>query len=110
MVMATNDSAMSWTSGEPTCIALRAREVANPVQTPTVSTSPWENLMTSSTPKNSVNPTETSAYITPSMSPLIRYWSAMSTPSTPYTQLFAQLALAGAVVAVLPDYPLAVLD
>src|SRR5260370_7340761 len=65
--------------------------------------------MTSSTPKNSVNPTATSAYITPSMSPLIRYWSAMSTPSTPYTQLFAQFALAGAVVAVFPDYPLAVL-
>src|SRR5262249_18820982 len=34
------------------------------------------------TPKKSVNPTATKAYITPSMSPLIRYWSAMSTPFT----------------------------
>jgi hypothetical protein len=31
--------------------------------------SPWEKWMTSSTPKNSVNPTATSAYITPSISP-----------------------------------------
>src|SRR5712664_3393322 len=37
--------------------------------------------MTSSTPKNSVNPTATRPYISPSIRPLTRYWpnSAMST-------------------------------
>src|SRR5262245_22289907 len=35
--------------------------------------------MTSSTPKNRVKPTATRAYMVPSMSPLIRYCSAIST-------------------------------
>src|SRR5262245_21277507 len=97
-------------SGDVTCAALSARKVANPVNTPTVSTSPCENLITSSTPKNSVKPTATRAYITPSINPLIRYCSPISMvpPSWPALSLL-QLALAGAVFAVLPDHPLAVL-
>src|SRR5262245_23824924 len=61
-------------SGDVTCAALSARKVAKPVNTPTVSTSPCENLITSSTPKNSVKPTATRPYIIPSISPLTRNW------------------------------------
>ena len=43
-------------------VTLMARYVASPVKAPTaISTSPCENLITSSTPKNSVNPTATMA-------------------------------------------------
>ena len=79
--MATSEMMMSWSQGEATCIALRPSQVANAVKAPTVSTSPCENLITSSTPKNSVKPTATRPYMIPSMSPLIRYWpnSVMST-------------------------------
>ena len=51
-------------------------KVASAVKAPTVSTSPCENLMTSSTPKNSVKPTATSAYIMPSISPFMVYWAS----------------------------------
>src|SRR6478752_3490278 len=75
--------------------------------------------MTSSTPKNKVKPTATSAYITPSISPFIRYCRAMSMwrsgvgwaksrQAHPPYGLF-QLALATRVFAVLPDQPLAIL-
>src|ERR1041385_4411262 len=47
--------------------------VASAVKAPTVSTSPCENLITSSTPKNKVKPTATSAYIMPSISPFMKY-------------------------------------
>jgi hypothetical protein len=50
-------------------------KVASAEKAPTVSTSPWLNLMTSSTPKNSVKPTATSAYIMPSISPFMTYWA-----------------------------------
>src|SRR5262245_37786239 len=91
--------------------------------------------MTSSTPKNRVKPTATRAYMVPSISPLIRYCRAMSTPSivarmersamrghlgrqrkpdcAPLNRATAasllELALARSVFAVLPDHPLAVL-
>src|SRR3569833_2277283 len=48
-------------------------KVASAANAPTVRTSPCENLMTSSTPKNSVKPTATSAYIMPSISPFMTY-------------------------------------
>ena len=48
-------------------------KVASAAKAPTVSTSPCENLITSSTPKNSVKPTATSAYIMPSISPFMTY-------------------------------------
>src|ERR1700674_4955422 len=38
--------------------------------------------MTSSTPKNSVKPTATSAYMTPSIAPLIRYWPRSETSTS----------------------------
>ena len=57
-------------------------KAASAVNAPTVSTSPCENLMTSSTPKNSVKPTATSAYIMPSISPFMTYW-AISPGSIP---------------------------
>src|SRR5581483_5081777 len=53
--------------------ALKPAKAASAVKAPTVSTSPCENLMTSSTPKNSVKPTATSAYIMPSISPFMTY-------------------------------------
>src|SRR5262245_52321707 len=55
---------------------VRPTKVASAVKAPTVSTSPCENLMTSSTPKNSVKPTATSAYIMPSISPFMMYWAS----------------------------------
>src|SRR3569833_2329106 len=48
-------------------------KVASAANAPTVRTSPCENLITSSTPKNSVKPTATSAYIMPSISPFMTY-------------------------------------
>jgi hypothetical protein len=47
--------------------------VARPVKAPTVSTSPWEKLIISMTPKKSVNPTATRAYIMPSIKPFMTY-------------------------------------
>ena len=54
-------------------------KVASAAKAPTVNTSPCENLMTSSTPKNSVKPTATSAYIMPSISPFMTYWASSPT-------------------------------
>src|SRR5215831_14514855 len=88
--------------------------------------------MTSSTPKKSVKPTATSAYIMPSISPFMTYWAsrpasiaeapapnfgriergtAGSVPSRAHTLLLPrQLALAGGVFAIVPLDELAVLD
>src|SRR5262249_45849276 len=104
--------------------------------------------MTSSTPKNSVNPTATKAYIMPSMSPFMTYWASSPASiailplkgavilrcearsaeprrmpratvlrgslrsllrTTEKVLLPGQLALAGGVLAVLPQHPFAVL-
>ena len=46
---------------DSTPIPCMPMKVASPANAPTMSTSPCENLITSSTPKNSVNPTATMA-------------------------------------------------
>src|SRR5512140_1352725 len=89
-----------------------------------MSTSPCENLMMSSTPKNSVKPTATSAYIMPSISPFMTYCanrprsmslglgneSGAARRAAPQGLLLArQLALARGVFAVVPLHELAVL-
>src|SRR5713226_10320235 len=73
--------------------------------------------MTSSTPKNSVNPTATSAYITPSIRPLKACWRSSSGGGIRRAERLSELlelqpgqgALAGGVLRVLPEHPLAVL-
>ncbi len=67
--VATSTTAAICSQGEVTPMASSPSQVLRPANAPTVSTSPWLNLMTSSTPKNSVNPTATRAYIMPSISP-----------------------------------------
>src|SRR5262245_58131864 len=111
---------------------VRPAKVASAVNAPTVRTSPCENLMTSSTPKKSVKPTATSAYIMPSISPFMTYWASRpasiaqapapnlgrvergtsgSVPSRAHTLLLPrQLALARGVFAIVPLDELAVLD
>src|SRR5690242_6915748 len=59
--------------GECRPIPVSPTKVASAVKAPTVKTSPCENLIMSSTPKNSVKPTATSAYIMPSISPFMTY-------------------------------------
>src|SRR5712691_7908094 len=78
LAVATITTAASWSHAESMPSARTPMNVASPAKAPTMSTSPWENLITSSTPKNSVNPTATMAYITPSIRPLATYW-----PRTP---------------------------
>ena len=56
-------------------VADRYAYVARPVNAPSMTVSPCENTMTLSTPKKRVKPTATSAYIMPSMSPLIMNWA-----------------------------------
>src|SRR5712692_2632476 len=72
--VATITTAASWSHAESIPAARAPMNVASPAKAPTMSTSPWENLITSSTPKNTVNPTATMAYITPSIRPLATYW------------------------------------
>src|SRR6185295_4690691 len=77
--------------------------VASATKAPTVSTSPWENLMTSSTPKKSVNPTATSAYIMPSISPFMTYWAispAVIADSDPYAPFVMAGPAEGRVPAI----------
>src|SRR5215510_9707381 len=117
--------AASSSAREPSPAVCNATKVASAVNAPTVSTSPCENLMTSSTPKNSVKPTATSAYIMPSISPFMAYCA--SSPAfivdpragrraarqhRPDRRLLLprQLALARRVFAVVPFDELAVLD
>src|SRR6185437_15390558 len=59
--------------GEPRPSAFNPTKAASAVNEPTVSTSPWANWITSSTPKNNVKPTATRAYIMPSISPFMMY-------------------------------------
>src|SRR5205085_9549594 len=74
----------------------------------------------SRTPKKSVNPTATSAYIIPSMAPFMTYCArsanviarsprAERADHTPRRSQPAQLALATRVLALLPEHPFAVL-
>src|SRR5262245_49446224 len=73
--------------------------------------------MTSSTPKNSVNPTAIKAYIMPSITPLNACWSNSSTGGIKALRLglpllefhTRQRPLPGCVLRVLPDHPLAIL-
>src|SRR6185369_14721198 len=115
--------------GELSPAARRPTKTASAVKAPTVSTSPCENLMTSSTPKNSVKPTATIAYIMPSISPFMTYCAnsprsigknyaggkrmrrvrARASPPRRMLLLARQLALAGGVLAVVPLDELAVL-
>ena len=69
--IASSSSGLDVIPAEPS-----ATKVASAAKAPTVRTSPWENLITSSTPKNSVKPTATSAYIMPSISPFMVYWAS----------------------------------
>src|SRR5712692_7860966 len=73
--------------------------------------------MTSSTPKNSVNPTATREYITPSIRPLKACWRSSSGGGIRRAERLSELlelqpgqgALAGGVFGVLPEHPFAVL-
>src|SRR6476660_1161260 len=78
--VATTSITRSSSQGERRPIPVSPTKVASAVKAPTVKTSPCENLMTSSTPKNSVKPTATSAYIMPSISPFMTYWA--NTPAS----------------------------
>src|SRR6516165_3076051 len=102
--------------------------VASAVNAPTVRTSPWENFMTSRTPKNSVKPTATRAYIMPSISPFMTYCA--NRPASMALRLYVsdvsekagraaglkklwlhrQLAFAAGIFAVVPFHELAVLN
>src|SRR6516162_6677799 len=102
--------------------------VASAVKAPTVRTSPWENFMTSRTPKNSVKPTATRAYIMASISPFMTYCANRpASMALSYTildvsekrgraagqqklWLHRQLAFAAGIFAVVPFHELAVLD
>src|SRR5271169_4662478 len=67
--------------------------------------------MTFRTPKKRVNPSATRAYISPSITPFIRYWARRSIAlSALGGSAPLQLALSAGVLAVLPHHPLAVLD
>ena len=105
--------------------AFRPAKVASAVKAPTVNTSPCENWMTSSTPKKSVKPTATSAYIMPSMSPFMTYCANSPrsmflvlsgkagpriTRPRPGLLLARQLALAGSIFAIVPFDELAILN
>src|SRR5579885_3805377 len=66
--MTASSSHGDWSPSRP-----RPANVSSAAKAPTVNTSPCENLITSSTPKKSVKPTATSAYIMPSISPFVMY-------------------------------------
>ena len=70
---ATRITARSSTAGEVTPAAVSSVHAARPAKAPAATTSPWANWMMSSTPKKSVNPTATRAYIMPSIAPFITY-------------------------------------
>src|SRR5690606_12567046 len=89
--VATSTTAAICSQGEVMPMATSPSQVASPANAPTVSTSPWLNLITSSTPKNSVKPTATRAYIMPSISPLTTNW-----PSRPRSMVGRSFSFAGA--------------
>src|SRR5271165_5355306 len=87
---------------------------ASPAKAPAVRTSPCANWMTLRTPKKSVKPMATRAYMSPSITPFITYWARRSMVLSTLTAVGGstsqKLSLPGGVLAVLPDHPLAVLD
>jgi len=69
-------------SAPPSPAALSPASTVSPAKAPSMKMSPCEKWITSSTPKKSVNPTATRAYITPSITPFHACWRTSSRGGT----------------------------